>query len=243
MSKVLVINDGKLVQYRGVKKTFVIPTDVKRIADDAFRWAACDHIEMPIECPDFNMLELGSGSCISFFDVSGKKVAQVVLYYDGESDPKRDGAKRSLRSKEGRFDFECYDDYFYSFTKVPNKIRIALSRVEYPYEISEDRLNEYKTYLRAQSYRAGKLFVDNKEIDTLKYFAEMDLLTLNSVVKLIDYTNSSDNPELTAWLLDYKKKAFGDKKPAAQKYSIGSLSYESVSNDDNCMSLAEARKK
>lgn len=56
MSKVLVINNGELVQYRGVKKTFVIPTDVKRIADDAFRWSACDYIEMPIECPDFNML-------------------------------------------------------------------------------------------------------------------------------------------------------------------------------------------
>ena len=141
-----------------------IPENVKHIETGCLNLFFPLAIDMPINCPSWTFdgrpLLWGNGSSISFRNPGGEKVAYVVLAFEDETGPKKDAAMYSLKSENGKFDFEHYDSVFGILAKTPNKARIALARIEYPYELSEEMENVYKDYLKKQSIAAGKILID-----------------------------------------------------------------------------------
>lgn len=199
----------------------VIPDGVTKIELGAFDHSGQIHLDMSINCPswvqagvakmygDARSLLDYTGSSISFRDAEGNKIAYIVLSNEDETEPKKHGAVLSIKSKNGKFDFAGYDAYFASLAKAPNKIQVALARLEYPYELSNEMLDVYQSFLKRQAVVAGKMLIDDDRLETLEMLGEKHLLTASAVTKLIEYANSKDKVAITAWLLEYNHKTYG----------------------------------
>ena len=200
-------------------RTVILPDSVKKIRSDAFFWSGVVHIEMSLRCPDWERsgearvygfarsLLHRSGSSIAFRDGDGKKAAYVILSTDNETEPKRNGAILSIRSVGGHFDFAGYDAYFPQLAKIQNKLKIALARLECPYELSDEWRGVYETYIKRKGEDTGKLLIDEDRSGLFDQLAEKGLFTAKAAAALLDYAAQKGKAEFTAILLNYTQTA------------------------------------
>ena len=230
----------------------IIPDGVKKIELGAFGGMRVIHLEMSLNCPTWPQQGMAkvygfarsllrcSGSSITFRNADSEKVAFVVLANEGETEPKQNGAILSIKSTEGKFDFTGYDDYFASLAKAPNKVRIAMARLEYPYELSEEMETVYMNYLKRQAVVAGSIAIDSNDLKSLEMLVEKKLLTANSIKKLIEYAKTTGNTEITAWLLNYANEFSMLKDNTGSELSLKTDARQSENSDE--IPLAEIRK-
>ncbi len=248
----LFILQNRVFSYHSEKKNacVIIPDGVEQIENGVFDFSIVQ-LEMSVHCPTWpqsgtakvygfasSLLNM-PGSSITFRDTDGRKVARVVLATDGETEPKINGAILSVRSADGRFDFAGYDEYFTSLAKAPNKIKVALARVEYPYMLSDEMMQVYQTYLKKQGEAVGMMLIDEDRIDLLFRLGEMQLFTKGAIQKLIDYAGTKGKTSIKAWLLDYNNRAPG-KNTAKAKNAVGTP--EAKSRDSGKKAAASWKK-
>lgn len=253
----LILQDRLFTYYSKEKDAYVvIPDNVKRIEPGAFMgyYHGPIHLEMSVNCPSWEhsgaakvygfatSLLYSSGSSITFRDAEGKKIAYVILANNDETEPKRNGAVLSIKSIDGKFDFAGYDEYFASLAKAPNKARVAMARVEYPYELSAEMLEVYRSYLKKQAVTAGTILIDEDRIETLEMLGEKQLLPSNAVKKLLEYAEANKKPAFSAWLLDYNNKTFGGKDAAKSEMSLGSMKKKTADTTQCGKTLADWRE-
>lgn len=191
------------------------------------------HIQMRLHCPLWTTSGAakkfgfatsfiqGDGSTISFLDDTGKVVAKVILAIAEETEPKKNGAILSIRQENHAFDFAGYDANWANLGQNPNKIRVALVRLQYPYALSAEMEEIYLTFLKKQAVTAGKLFVDTDNMDAMVFLSEKDAFNANAIAKLTDHAKETNKAEFTAWLLNYANTKFGG--VAKPKSSAGTL--------------------
>ena len=191
-----------------------IPDGVIKIESGAFSSFVQYEINMPLNCPSW--ITAGeakvyrgvrsvigrSGSSISFRDKEGNTVALAVLATEEETDPKQKAAILAFRSENGKFDFVRYDSIFGLLTKIPNKVKMALARIRYPYDLPEEMEQVYTDYLKRQGITAGKMLIDSNDTEMLHILADKGLLTDNTANKLAEYAGSNKKTDLTSWLLE-----------------------------------------
>ncbi len=195
-----------------------IPNTIKKIEAGAFYGFKKFHLTMSIHCPSWktfgeakrfgfaSSIIARSGSTISFQDDTGNIVAKVILANDGETEPKENLTYLSIRSENGKFDFKGYDKTFALLGKDLNKIDIAIVRVLYPYELSDEMLEVYLTFLKKKAFLVGCMLIDKDDLDTMDALAQKDIFSKNALIKLIDYSSEKQKVSVTAWLLDCKNK-------------------------------------
>ena len=195
-----------------------IPNTIKKIEAGAFYGFKKFHITMSIHCPSWktfgeakrfgfaSSIIARSGSTISFRDDIGNIVAKVILANDGETEPKENLTYLSIKSENGKFDFKGYDKTFALLGKDLNKIDIAITRLLYPYELSEEMLEVYLTFLKTKSFLVGCRLIDKEDLDTMNALAQKGIFSKNVLIKLIDYSSEKQKISMTAWLLDCKNK-------------------------------------
>lgn len=252
----LIIQNRVFTYHSEAKNAYVvIPDGVTEIELGAFDHCGKIHLEMSLNCPSWiqtgaakmygfaRSLLACTGSSITFRDEAGKKVAYIVLSNEDETEPKKYGAVLSIKSEDGKFDFTGYDAYFASLAKVPNKIQVAIARVEYPYELSDEMLDVYQSFLKKQAVAVGTMLIDDDRIETLEMLGKKQLFTANAVAKLIDYAKSKNKVAFTAWLLEYNNTTFG-KSVAKKTKVVASLpkAFPITSNSKQEKSVADWRK-
>ena len=202
--KGLLILGNRLFTYFSEDKeaTAVIPDNVETIDNQAFLYSCPRNIEMSLHCPLWkDMLIRPDGTTITFRDEAGNIAAKVILVWKEESYAKQQGAQFSIRQENHAFDFAGYDAYWSKFTKTPNKLRVALTRIQYPYALSEEMRSTYEAYIKKQSLAAGQLLIDQEQADLLSLLAEKQFISKTSLPKLVDYANQAGKTTLTAILL------------------------------------------
>ena len=193
--------------------TVILPNDLKGVEDLAFSDSQKINIQMNIHCPNWKTSGTATaygcaksiiewnGSALYFYDDMEKIVAKVVLANAEETSPKQNGAILSIRQENGVFDFSGYDAYWANLAKKPNKIRVALARIQYPYALSDEMREIYETYLQKQSLPVGQMLIDEGELEMLSILCEKQLFSKTALPKLVDYANSKSNTAVTAILL------------------------------------------
>lgn len=227
----LILQNRLYAHYMGDNGEFsvTIPDNVEAIELGALMGYGKRHLEVNIHCPTWEVsgkakaygfarsIINSNGSTISFRDDSGTIVAKVVLATEDETEPKANGAILSIRQENHAFDFAGYDDYWAKLGKNPNKIRVALVRLQYPYALSAEMQEVYETFLTKQSLNAGKLLIDEDQAELLVMMAEKQLFSQTSLPKLVDYANQTGKIALTAQLLAFQNTV--SEKPVAKKES------------------------
>ena len=228
-----------------------IPDEVTAIEDGVFESAGKIHITMSVNCPSWqtsgkaakygvarSIIHI-SDSTLSFRDSDGKIVAKVILANKEETEPKRNGVILSIRCKEdGGFDFAAYDSYFSELSKVSNKIKMALVRVRYPYELSDYMRNVYFDFLKKQGTAAGILLIDENDEDSIELLESNEIFNSPATVKLIEYAQEKKCNSIVLSLLNYQNRKFGSKNNSESYKLTGSAEKKM-----NTIPVSEWKKK
>jgi len=199
-------------------REIILPKSLRKIEKNAFDSSPYSYpahsIEMSIKCPSWPSscekktsglcysLMGGDGSSISFKNDKGEKVAYVVLAHTEETNPKKYGAIYSIKSVEGRFDFDHYDSYFGKLTKTQNRIKVALARTMYPYQLSEENKNEYENYLKRHGKELGEFLARENNQEAIVSLSAKYLLNEKAISSGIETANSMGKTELVTLFLE-----------------------------------------
>lgn len=101
------------------------------------------------------------------------------------------------------FDFSNVDKEFKSLKRLEDKARYALYRLQYPYELSNERKSVFGKYLVKNTIGVIDYCISEKDVDLLKEFA--DFIDINKIDKeaINNLVNKSDDKMIRDYLLSY----------------------------------------
>ena len=111
-----------------------------------------------------------------------------------------------------KFNFSELDSFFPKINGTNYKIGVALSRLEYRYDLPTDKETVYIKYLARVSKDVVKLCIDDGNIESLELCDRLGVLKPEHVRDCIGYANEKEKTEIAAWLIDYTNK-----HPAAER--------------------------
>ncbi len=108
-------------------------------------------------------------------------------------------------------DFRRYDEIFYLTRREDTAevvLLLAVSRLRYPYRLQERHRAVYLDYLREHILWAAAYFMEQKEGDVLRLFADWGLLTAETMPELIALAQKKGQAAALSFLMDYQHKHF-----------------------------------
>jgi hypothetical protein len=119
-----------------------------------------------------------------------------------------------------------------------NKIRVALYRLEYPFELSEEHQLIYSVYLRNHADLIIPLLISNADIQMINRLALIGAFPERKMNEYIDLAQDLSLVEIVSFLLDYKFKAFGiDSQKSLEIQGKPSEDWETLENLDGTLTI------
>ncbi len=233
-----VIIRNVLYHYCGESTHVVIPNDVTRIDDYAFRWSddvkeitvpktvksigttafrnECI-VRMNVKCPIWDVtlhrksILFEDNTVILFENDSGETVAKVILAIKYEPEEVEMGAFLSISQNNNAFDFEAYDAFWNRLSCYRNKIRVALARIQYPYALSEEMLAIYRDYLERTIISVGFMLIDEDNLELIRFICERLQISSKSFRMFVDRALESEKTEIAAFLMSERNRLRHDK--------------------------------
>lgn len=112
-------------------------------------------------------------------------------------------------------DFRRYDEIFYLTRRedaADTVLLLAMARLEYPYRLQEKHRAVYLEYIRDHFLWAAEYFMNRKEGEKIRLFADWGLLTAGNLPDLIDLAQKKGQTAVLSFLMDYQHKHFGGTK-------------------------------
>lgn len=112
-------------------------------------------------------------------------------------------------------DFRRYDEIFYLTRRedaAATVLLLAMARLEYPYRLEERRRENYLDYIREHFLWAAEYFMDTKESERVRLFADWGLLTAANILPLIELAQRKGQTALLSFLMDYRHRHFEARK-------------------------------
>ena len=120
---------------------------------------------------------------------------------------------------------------------------MALSRLRYPYELSDEMKDVYLEFLKKQSANAGMMLIDENDMESISFLGEQRVINASASKKLIEYATSKEKVDIVAWLLEYDNANFSKSSGAKAKAMAPSLSSSlDIGNIKQEKTVAEWRK-
>ena len=199
-----------------IEKDVDVPDHVKVIEDGVFTDARYN-ITMSLHCPFWytgkrqNEIVLSllkeDSSTISFRDTDGKIVAKVIVLTESENSSTAEEMLLSIRlRKSGRFDFNAYDRVFSSLKQDYNRREMALTRLRYPYKLTEKAEEKYLSYLRKHGIETGSIMIEDDDAETMRLLMKKKAFRAADIPELIEYAQEQRKYDYVTALLDYQNK-------------------------------------
>ncbi|MGN1231443.1 MAG: leucine-rich repeat domain-containing protein [Anaerotignum sp.] len=112
-------------------------------------------------------------------------------------------------------DFRRYDEIFYLTRRedaADTVLLLAMARLEYPYRLQEKHREVYLEYIRDHFLWAAEYFMNRREGEKIRLFADWGLLTAENLPDLIDLAQKKGQTAVLSFLMDYQHKHFGTTK-------------------------------
>lgn len=109
-------------------------------------------------------------------------------------------------------DFRRYDEIFYLTRRedaADTVLLLAMARLEYPYRLQEKHRAVYLEYIRDHFLWAAEYFMNRKEGEKIRLFADWGLLTAENLPALMDLAQKKGQTAVLSFLMDYQHKHFG----------------------------------
>ena len=116
-----------------------------------------------------------------------------------------------LESSWGRnatFNFNAVDEFFPKIKGMYHKIRVALNRLHYPVDLTDEQKEMYRSYIVRSAKNAVKLCIDTDDMELLLSCEPLGIIKKNNIDELIGYATEKKAVQFTAYLLEYKESHF-----------------------------------
>ncbi|MBR3358599.1 MAG: leucine-rich repeat protein [Solobacterium sp.] len=206
----------------GSREYVDLPNNIVSVENEVFSNYDGIHITMPVNCPTWHIgiyslrdkegysIISRNGSSLSFRNEHGEIVGKAVLEIGGENKDAQFRCITSIRSKKhGGFDFEQYDRSFEKLSMLGNQLEMALVRICYPYELSEEMEEVYRRFLILHSTFAGIELIDRNDIRSLKILENKKIFSAEEIKELLEYAQEQKRYDAVLELLNYQKTEFG----------------------------------
>lgn len=104
------------------------------------------------------------------------------------------------------FAFREVDKFFDKIKGANYKLRLALSRLKYKFDLDSEYEKKYFAYITKNGKAAVKLCVDNDDHEMLQLCADTGAIKKSNITELIKYANEKCNVAATAFLMEYKQR-------------------------------------
>lgn len=108
-------------------------------------------------------------------------------------------------------DFRRYDEIFYLTRRedaAETVLLLAMNRLRFPYRLQEKHKAVYLDYIREHLLWAAAYFMDKKEEEALRLFADWGLLTAEALPELLALAQKKGQTAALSFLMDYQHKHF-----------------------------------
>ena len=117
----------------------------------------------------------------------------------------------TLASSWGRnatFNFNAVDEFFPKIKGVYHKIKVAMNRLRYPVDLTDEQKEMYRSYIVHSAKNAVKLCIDTDDIELLLSCKPLGIIKKNNIDELLEYATEKKAVSFTAYLLEYKESHF-----------------------------------
>lgn len=148
---------------------------------------------------------------ITVFSSSTGKIKCVVPMHSDDSDIMRNNLEDSWR-KDNTFDYKFLDNRFNSIKVMEPKVNIALTRISYPFELTDEQRTMYMDYLKKNAKILLLSCIKENDYELFVYFCELGFINKSNKKALLDYAINNDKVPFTAYLLEKDKGINKDKR-------------------------------
>ena len=120
-----------------------------------------------------------------------------------------------LESSWGRnatFNFNAVDEFFPKIKGMYHKIRVALNRLRYPVDLTDEQKEMYRSYIVRSAKNAVKLCIDTDDMEMMLDLEQLGVIKKNNINELLEYATEKKAVQFTAYLLEYKESHFNKGK-------------------------------
>ena len=114
-------------------------------------------------------------------------------------------------TQDGEVNFSEYDSIFPTMYKERNPdtvVKLAVNRLEYPYELSKEHRRQYEAYLSEHMEDAASLLLEQDDLPRLQLLGRLGVYTADNIGTAIDLASRKGKTECLSYLLDYKNSHF-----------------------------------
>lgn len=114
-------------------------------------------------------------------------------------------------------DFRRYDEIFYLTRRedaAETVLLLAMDRLEYPYRLQEKHRQVYLDYLREHFLWALGYYMQKKDSERMRHFADWGLFTAENLPQAIEMAQAEGCTAILSFLMDYQHRQFA---PARKK--------------------------
>jgi hypothetical protein len=110
-----------------------------------------------------------------------------------------------------------------------DKARIALSRLRFPYELSEEYKLAYEQFLIQHARLTIQKLAKDNNLEMLTFLLENVTIPLQKYIDMVDWSAKAQRVEITAMLLEYRHRTWGD---TVLRLSLDDLAVEADEDED-----------
>ena len=117
----------------------------------------------------------------------------------------------TLASSWGRnatFNFNAVDEFFPKIKGMYHKIKVAMNRLRYPVDLTDEQKEIYRSYIVRSAKNAVKLCIDTDDMELLLSCEPLGIIKKNNIDELLEYATEKKAVQFTAYLLEYKESHF-----------------------------------
>ena len=116
--------------------------------------------------------------------------------------------------KNGTFDFKILDEIFDRYKDIDNRIITAYLRLKYPIDLDGMIKDKYQSLIKRNGHKLFPDLIAEDNVEMIKDFLDMGAISKTKIGSMIETASENGKPEITALLMDYNRKTFGEKKPS-----------------------------
>ena len=121
---------------------------------------------------------------------------------------------RETITKDGIL-YQEYDKYFYLASNVDEMealYGIALARLEYPYELREEKKQKYETFIKENWIPMLEWLLKTGQVEYIKWLGDYEGTSQEDMKTLLDFLQAKEEIELLSEMMRKNQNRFGQKK-------------------------------
>ena len=108
------------------------------------------------------------------------------------------------------FNFKAIDQVFSGYKTMQNRILLAKMRLDYPVDLDDEMKRKYRSFIKRNGYKLFPDVISTGNEELAQWLIKSGTVGEKRINELIELAQKSQNTTITAMLMDYKKKNFGD---------------------------------